>query len=519
MTFISLQFLLFLGIVVVLYYICPKKIQWLFLLLASYTFYFFSGITPLLFVVSSTCLVYLCGVWMKRVIDTHKKKSEAKKINKRILLLAVFIEFGVLLVLKYYNFIAENLNSAFSVFAYDGSLPLINLILPLGISFYTFQAVGYLIDIYRNKYQAEVNPLRLALFLSFFPQVIQGPISRYDNLGTQLKEYHYFSYQNLKYGAQLMLWGYFKKLVIADSAGALVSQVFGHWEWYDSFQIFIAIVVYALQIYADFSGGIDMARGAAQIMGIDLIDNFKRPYFGTSVAEYWRRWHMSLTNWMRDYVFFPLTLSKTSSKIGKWGRKHIGGTIGKQISTYIPTFVTFFLIGIWHGAGWGFIVYGLYNATIIVVSMVLTPGFTVIKNTIHLKDSFIPWKIFQILRTFLIMAIGKCITRADSVPMAFGMLRKCCDMFFAGHMPFDYLSIRMASMGLNSLEVIALIGGVIVFFCVSLLQENGVRIRETVTRCPLLIRWILYLALIGAVLVLGHYGSGYSASDFVYRNF
>ena len=519
MSFISLQFLLFLGVVVFLYYICPKKIQWLFLLLASYAFYFFSGITPLLFVVSSTILVYLCGIWMRHVIATHKKKSEAKKVNKRILLLAVFIEFGILLTLKYYNFIAENINSAFSVFAYDGSLPLINLILPLGISFYTFQAVGYLIDIYRNKYEAEGNLLRMALFLSFFPQVIQGPISRYDNLGKQLRETHYFSYQNLKYGALLMLWGYFKKLVIADSAGVLVSQVFDHWGWYDPVQVAVAIIVYAIQIYADFSGGIDMARGAAQIMGIDLIDNFKRPYFGTSVAEYWRRWHMSLTNWMRDYVFFPLTLSKTSSKIGKWGRKHIGGTIGKQISTYIPTFITFFLIGIWHGAGWGFITYGLYNATIIVVSMILTPGFTVIKKKIHLKDSFLPWKIFQILRTFLIMAIGKCITRAADVPTAFGMLRKCCGMFVGHSFPGHYFTIRMASMGLSTIEVIVLVSACGLFFLVSLLQENGVKIRETLTRCPLLLRWAIYLAMIGIVLVLGHYGSGYSASDFVYRNF
>ena len=181
--------------------------------------------------------------------------------------------------------------------------------------------------------------------------------------------------------------------------------------------------------------------------------------------------------------------------------------------------ITFFLIGIWHGAGWGFITYGLYNATIIVVSMILTPGFTVIKKKIHLKDSFLPWKIFQILRTFLIMAIGKCITRAADVPTAFGMLRKCCGMFVGQSFPGHYFTIRMASMGLSTIEVIVLVSACGLFFLVSLLQENGVKIRETLTRCPLLLRWAIYLAMIGIVLVLGHYGSGYSASDFVYRNF
>ena len=205
--------------------------------------------------------------------------------------------------------------------------------------------------------------------------------------------------------------------------------------------------------------------------------------------------------------------------IASRARKRIGNYYGPVISGGIALFCVWLCNGIWHGAGWGFITYGLYNATIIVVSMILTPGFMVIKKKIHLKDSFLPWKIFQILRTFLIMAIGKCITRAADVPTAFGMLRKCCGMFVGQSFPGHYFTIRMASMGLSTIEVIVLVSACGLFFLVSLLQENGVKIRETLTRCPLLLRWAIYLAMIGIVLVLGHYGSGYSASDFVYRNF
>ncbi len=375
MSFLSFQFVIFIGIVFILYYTVFRNRQWILLLVSSYIFYLMGGVSALVFILSTTVTVYAAGRLMERVKEKSDSRKAAKASNKKILIGVVLINFGILLMLKYFNFIAENINSAFAIFEYDVNLPLVNVLLPLGISFYTFQSIGYAIDVYRDKYEAETNPARFALFISFFPQVIQGPISRYDNLGAKLKEKHKFSYKQFKFGAQLFLWGCFKKLVIADRAGILVSQVFDDHTSYDGLQVFVAVFLYAIQIYADFSGGIDMARGVAQALDIDLIQNFRRPYFATSVAEYWRRWHMSLTQWMRDYVFFPLTLSKASSRIGKWGRKHLKGNLGKQLPSYLPTFVTFFLIGIWHGAGWGFIFYGFYNATIIVLSMAFTPVF------------------------------------------------------------------------------------------------------------------------------------------------
>lgn len=515
MSFVSVTFLAFLAGVVVLYYTVPKRFQGVMLLAASFVFYISAGLRAVLFILMTAVVVFLGGRTMERVKASTKKKKEAKQRNKKILLLEVLLNFGVLLVLKYYNFAAENITALLGLFHYDAALPLVNLTLPLGISFYTFQAIGYTIDVYKDKYAAEGNFFRFLLFISFFPQMTQGPISRYDALGPQLAAPHPFDSKNLKYGLQLMLWGYFKKLVIADRAGILVSQVFGAPGGYDGFQTFTAMALYALQIYTDFSGGIDMARGAAQMMDIDLVDNFRQPYFGTSVAEYWRRWHMSLTNWMRDYVFFPITLSKFSTKIGKWGRKHLG-KIGKQLPAYLPTFVTFTLIGIWHGAGWGFIVYGLLNSALIILSMMLSGTFETWKKALHIRDTSFGWKCFTIVRTFLIMMYAKTVTRAESVPAAFSMMRRSLTLFAASEAS---VGARLTALGLTGPDLIVLALATALLFTISVLRERSIGIRDSIAARPFPVRWIIWLALLAAVLVFGVYGEGYSASEFVYRNY
>jgi alginate O-acetyltransferase complex protein AlgI len=511
MSFVSFTFLVFLAAVVVLYYIVPKRFQWVLLLAASYGFYLSCGLKAMLFMISTTVIVFAGALRMQNVKDSCDSHKEAKKRNKKVLVLEVLLNFGILLALKYYNFAAENISALFGMFNYSLDMPLVNIALPLGISFYTFQAVGYTIDVYKNKYDAERNFFRFALFISFFPQMTQGPISRYDDLAPQLAGEHAFCWKEVRFGIELILWGYFKKMVIADRAGIIVSQVFGSSGSYDGLQIFTAMVVYAIQIYTDFSGGIDIARGAAQMMGIHLVDNFRQPYFGDSVAEYWRRWHMSLTNWMRDYVFFPLTLSKFSNRLGKWGRRHFG-KIGKQIPAYLPTFVTFTLIGIWHGAAWGFIAYGLYNSIIIILSMMLTPAFTKWKAALHIDDSSFGWKVWCIIRTFLIMVYGKTLTRAGSVHEAFSMMKKTLTMFASS-------GSGLLDLGLGGREIVMLILSIAVLFTVSVLRERGMNIRESLDRGPLPRRWALTLGLLAVVLVFGVYGEGYSASSFVYRNY
>lgn len=514
MSVVSLNFLLFLLAALLVYYIVPKRFQWIVLLLGSYVFYLFAGVKPLLFVMATTLVIFCSGRYMESVKEKSESKKLAKKKNKKVLVGTIVLIFGVLVVLKYYDFFADNINSMFSTFEWSAKLPLVNIILPLGISFYMFQAIGYCIDVYRGKVTAEKNILKFALFISFFPQATQGPISRFDQLSPQLLSEHSFDYTEFTRGAQLMLWGFFKKLVIADRLGIVVNEVFGNYAECNGIQTFIGIICYALQIYTDFSGGIDIIRGAAECFGIDLIENFKRPYLADTVAEYWRRWHMSLTNWMRDYVFYSMALSKFSNKIGKWGRKHLKGNTGKQLPSYLPTFVTFFLIGIWHGAGWGFILFGLYNATLIVLSMILEPVFKKMNEVLHINTANLGFRIWQIFRTFMIMAIGKCMTRAEDVGAGFAMIGKSFQLN-----DFSDFGQRMLDLGLTSNNWIALIVACAILLFVSIVQENGVVLRDRIGKMHIALRWSIYALGFIVVVVFGVYGQGYDASAFIYRNF
>lgn len=493
--------------------------QWMVLLASSCGFYLFAGIIPLVFVAGVSLVTFCSGLIMDKVRAGASSKKEAKRLNKKWIVLTVLVLLGDLFVFKYYNAAAESLNGMFSAFAWDAKAPLVNIMMPLGISFYTFSSLGYCIDVYRGSVKAERSFARYLLFTSFFPQAIQGPIGRYNRLEPQFAAEHVFNYDAFCRGAQLMIWGYFKKLVIADRLAIIVDAVFDGFATsnYDGLQTVIAIVAYAIQIYADFSGGIDIVRGAAECMGIELDENFQRPYFGTSVAEYWRRWHMSLTNWMRDYVFYSIALSKTSNKIGKWGRAHFKGYIGKQMPTFLPTFTTFFLIGIWHGAGWGFIVYGFYNAIIIVGSQMLAPQYDLINKKLHIRTESMAWKIWQIVRTFVIMAIGKTITRAPSLGVAFSMLGRSVHLF--GPLNGGSLAASLLGMGMKTSDLVMSVLGMAVLLTASIIQERGCVIRDSLAEKKLALRWFVLIGGILAIAIFGVYGVGYDAASFIYNDF
>lgn len=531
MSFVSLQFLVFLLFVFILYYAIPKRFQWVFLLLCSYGFYLYGGIKPVVFIISTTLTTFYAARWMDRMEadykayvaehretldkDTKKqRKAETKAKKKKVLIGVMLINFGILLLLKYYNFFAGNITAAFSFFAYDVNVPLINIMLPLGISFYTFQSIGYCVDIFRGKYAAEQSLFRFALFVSFFPQVVQGPISKFDELGSQLTTPHRFEYKTVKFGLQLMLWGFFKKMVIADRAVIVVNQVFSNYTEYDSLQVLLAIFIYTIQIYADFSGGIDITRGVAQVLGIDLVKNFERPYFSTSVPDYWRRWHISLTLWMRTYVFYSLTLSKAMNRLGKWSRAHIKGRTGKQLPSYATTFIVFFLIGIWHGASWGHFAFGFYNGFVIVLGMVCQPMLDKIVSVLKINTGCFSWKVWTILRTYTVMTIGKCMVRAMSVRDAFAMMGMCIAM-----PELSNLMDRLLAMGIDGDDWKILFLACMIFFIVSVIQENGFSVREKLAEQNLPVRWAIYLFAIFFVLIVGVYGPGYDVAEFVYRNY
>ncbi len=536
MSYVSATYIVFLGGVFLLYFLLPKKVQWIFLLICSYGFYLYGGVKPLFFILLTTVTTFGAGLWMgkyeheyKEYLAAHRDemdrserralKAEHNKPKKRILVGVLLINFGILLLLKYYNTFAEELNALFSLFKYDLSMPLVNLILPLGISFYIFQSLSYCIDIYRAKYEPETNFFKFALFVSFFPQIVQGPISRYDQLAPQLTAEHSFDLEQFRRGLLLMGWGFVKKLVIADRAAIVVNTVFPDYTEFNGFQTAIAIGVYTIQIYMDFSGGIDITRGVAQCMGIDLVENFQRPYFATSVGDYWSRWHMSLTGWMRDYVFMPMNMSKTMLNLGKWSRAHISGMIGKQLPSYIVTFTVFFLIGIWHGATPGHLAFAFYNGGVIVAGMMCKPIFDWLSGITHVNKETLGFRIFSIIRTFLIMVIGKVMVKAVSIPAAFYMLRASVFDF----MHFDHFKSSLNAMGMGGKDWLLLFLCCMVLFFVSLFQESNslkgidVQIRDIIESKPFVLRMLFYLFVIVFILVFGVYGHGYNATEFIYR--
>lgn len=540
MQYTSFQFLLFVGITALIYFTIPaKKYQWTVLLAASYYFYLCAGYKYAAFLVTTTVLTYLTALFLdnitiqgKQTLDAHKTewdkvqkkeyKNTLKKKKQLVATIAVVINLGILAFLKYYNFFAGNLDGLFLRVGLDCSLPALKLMLPLGISFYTFQSVGYVLDVYHEKIAAERNLGKLALFVSFFPQIIQGPISFYDQLAHQLYEPHTVNFTRFKHGSELILWGFFKKLVIADRAVIALNTVLDDYTVYGGTTLLFTMLLYALQLYADFSGGIDISRGVAQILGIDLAQNFKRPYFATTINDYWRRWHITLGAWMKEYVFYPLALSKrfigVSKKIKKtaFGKSKMGVHVAKVLPTSFASLVVFLLVGIWHGASWKYVAFGLWNGGVIMLSTLLEPFFEQITAKLHIDVTCIGFRVFQILRTFLIVLVGYVFDVAPSFSHAMQTFVK---IFTDWNLHLGYQDLF--TLGLTGLDYVLLLCCTAVLFAVSLIQEkNGGRsVRVMLDEKPFLLRYCLLIVGILTLIFFGIYGPGYDPAEFVYMQF
>ncbi len=532
MAFTSMQFVMFLVLAVAVYYGTPKRYRWVTLLVVNYIFYYFAGIKYFLYLFATTISTYIATRKLGDMAEKNKAaytaakgeldkeerkawKADFTKRKRRILVPTLLFNFGILAVLKYADFFSENINLLLEKLSVSVELPVFHFLLPLGISFYTFQTMGYLIDVYREKVKPEKNLGKLALFISFFPQIVQGPIGRFQSLSEQLFRPNVFSYERTKFGVQLMLWGAFKKLVIADRAAVLVDTVFGFPETFSGTYIAVAALVYCIQLYGDFSGGIDIATGAAQIFGIELEQNFARPYLATSVPDFWRRWHITLGAWFRDYVFYPLSLSKFFTKVGKKGRKVLGNYVGKLLPVLIPQFIIFFLIGIWHGAEWKYIAFGFYNGTLIVLGILFDQPLQKLVKKLKINTECFSWHLFRILRTLVLVAFGKIITRAAGVTISFHMIQSMfvnwnTDIFWTG---------GLLQLGLDKPDLWVLFFASCVLLIVSILQECGIKIRETLAKQNLYFRWAVYLGGVFALILFGVYGLNYNAADFIYRGF
>lgn len=532
--FISYSFIAFLLILFVLYYLVPKKFQWMLLLAANFLFYFSAGMYYPLFILTTSVTVWFSGVLINRREEEwenynakikagelpkpsrEEKKAYKAKITsrkKRLLLACLFLNLGILAVLKYTNFAIDNINRVAE--AVDKpELPYVNLILPLGISFYTFQAVAYLLDVYWGKCKAQKNVLRFTLFVSFFPQLIQGPISRYGDLSESLYAKHAFDWKTVRFGLERILWGYFKKLVVADRISVAVGMLMEDAGYYTGAWVLVGMLFYAVQLYADFTGGIDITIGIAQVFGIHLEENFIRPFFSKNIAEYWRRWHITMGTWFRDYVFYPMSISRPLKKLTTATKKHFGMAGARRVAVYVSTMVTWIATGIWHGAAWHFVAWGMVNGVIILLSGELAPLYERFHKKFPKLGATWGYRAFQVVRTFLLMC---CIRLFDT----YASVRGACRQFIHMFTEFDLSQMTKAELldlGLSVADYGILAVGVLLMCIVSLCGRRG-SVREKISTLPYAVRYGIFVILFFAVLLLGSYGVGFDARQFIYNQF
>ena len=530
MLFTSYSFIIFIAILFVLYYLIPKRFQWILLLIASYIFYAFAGVKFLLYILTTTVSTYIAARKIGELYDRQQEylkekklelSREDKKLYKasikakqwRLLLFCLLLNFGILFVIKYLNFTIVNINYVWGLFSKGQGLSILTLALPLGISFYTFQTKGYIIDVYRGKYPPEKNIFKLGLFVVFFPQLIQGPISRFDDLAKTLYKEHSLDFRNISFGLQRILWGYFKKLVIADRILIAVNTLIRDPGTYDGIYVLVGMLFYALQLYADFTGGIDITIGIAEVLGIKVKENFIRPYFSKNIAEYWRRWHISLGAWFTEYLFYPISVWKPMLNFSKYARKHFGDRVGKRLPVYLASFAVWFITGAWHGASWNFIVWGLMNYLVIMISEELKPLYAKFHETFSVKDKFL-FRLFQVVRTVLLMSSIRMFDCYRDVPLTFKMFGSMFTKFNIGVL-FDG---SLLSLGLTMADYTVLIIGLVLLIAVSLVGRKG-SVREQLAAKPRIFRYATVYCVFMAVIILGAYGEGYDASQFIYNQF
>lgn len=507
----SFYFLCFFGAILILYYLIPKKLQWGLLLLCSAAYYLLSGNGMLILYPIVSVTACYAGI---RVMSAVPAEAAAKR--KGTLILTVLVNIGILAVLKYVNFGIYTIDGIARIFGSSETLiRSVDFLIPLGVSFYTFSLLGYVIDVYYGIAKPQKNYLKLMLYGMYFPAIISGPILKYREHGEQFFEPHVFDYRRVSRGLQRMLWGFFKKLVIAERLGILVDTVYGSYGDYPGTFIWVATVCYAFQLYTDFSGCMDIVLGMSESLGILLPENFQTPFFAGSIAEYWRRWHITLGVWMKEYVFYPVLRTKFFTNLNQSWREKFGKKKGKQYATFAAMFILWLTVGIWHGGDWKFVIgSGLLHWLYIVSEELLAPLCARFMERWHIDSKGRMIGCIRIVRTFFLVCIGDLFFRAASVGDAFAMLGRAVSVWN----PFVLWNGALLELGLEWTEMVIAIISLLLLFSVSLIQRTG-SVRDRIAVRALPIRWFIWYALLFGVILFGCYGPGYSAGEFIYQGF
>lgn len=519
MSITSFGFLCFVLIGVLFYYILPKSIQWVELLILSLVFYYYAA-TPytIIYLIMSVVIAYISTIEIQR---RRTKENSNSKILLIITVIAIAINLAVWFVIKgrgLWTFFLERWGSHIYIPQIDTLLNL-ELISALGMGYYTLQIIGYIIDCYWENIEPQRNPLKLFLFTAYFPQLTTGPISRYSNL-MALFEKHKFQYQNIAFGAQRILWGFMKKIVLAERVGILVSAINSNSVNYTGFYSWLVILLYPIQMYADFSGCMDIVLGVSELFDIHLAENFKNPFFSKTSQEFWQRWHITLGTWAKDYVLYPLLKSKFMISFGKLTKKKFGRKIGKYLVNAAGMFVLWVVMGIWHGGMRYIVGVSLWYWSVLMLGELFRPAFARITMTLEMKTESFAWHLFQSARTYLIYAIGATFF-SSGVSRGLNILKDSWKVLAVKDYanPWIFFDGSLLNLGITYGDINIFLIAIMMLLIVAILREKYGYARIWVQNQSFIFRWMIWIGLLIMVLVYGKYGPDYNAADFIYQGF
>ncbi|MDO4405126.1 MAG: MBOAT family O-acyltransferase [Atopobiaceae bacterium] len=529
MTVVSGAFLLFLLIAIGIYYACPVQYRWQVLLAASLVFYVLAGKWRFLPCVLLTAFVVWSGALRLSNLDDELKtklkepgvdkqrkkdlRATYKSLRKRTLIGVLVLCIGALCVTKFSGVVISALEGIASIYSQGVHVDPTILLMPLGISYYTFSTLGYLLDVYWHRYPCEQSYPRFLLYTIYFPHILQGPISRYNRLGASLKLDAHFDERNLVHGGERIIWGFFKKLVIADRLNLMVTTVYNG-EPHAGSIVLVVMVLDALMIYMDFSGYMEIVCGASQMLGVELEENFNHPFFSRSVAEFWRRWHMTLGGWFKDYVYYPVSVSSWMKKLNRKNAQRFSKRVTRVISVAIPCLITWMLTGLWHGTGPNYVCWGIYYGVLITISVAFQEEFEQLDEYLGINVESRSWKLFQMLRTFCIFVGGRVLTSPGNLANTAMVFRN----IFFNLQPWQWFDDSIWTYGLTRDDGHILFISLLVVLVVSIMQER-MSVRDEIDRRGTLFKWALIYIGIIVVIVFGVYGPGYDAAKFIYMQY
>ena len=521
MSILSFEFLVFVAAALLVFYLLPQKARWVVLLAASVGFYLMSGWQGGVYLLAVAAVTWFVALRIHRLWEKAEEAASsddlalAHKCKRRMrawLAGCLVLVLGALVFIKYAEAGRNALNALLLAMRKRYEISPFSILVPLGLSYFTFQSVGYVIDVYWGKAKPQRNFLRHLLFVSFFPQVIQGPISGYEQLAPQLMEPKPFHPRRITMGFQLMLWGYFKKLVLADRLAGMTEAIAAGTAQ-PGWLIVLGVVLYSIRLYGDFSGGMDVVRGVALMLGVELTENFRRPFFSTSVAEYWRRWHITLGTWFRTYVLYPMSISAFGKALNTLGRRLLGKKAGRMLPGAVATFIIFLLIGMWHTANWNALIFGTYFGLLMGGAMLLEPLFKLLRKRLHINEKARWWRCFGWARTMLLILLAQFFAFTASPSQAWTLLGGA----FAN---WDWRSCGEVMTNLMAWLEWGIAGiALLVVVVIDILCECRVDVNGRLAGGSFLVRWPVLLALILVIVIFGYYGEGFDSAAFLYTNF